>query len=254
MAKKRFSKGEAIDFGWKTVKNNLGFFVALMLVIFVVNIIPLILTQHARYTVKAGLLIWVFIRAVLVVINSLMIPGMIKICLDFCDGKQGRSEDLFAYAHLFFSSLAGVILCVFAIGVAIWGIGPIVVSVLSAEYFQSNFSWGASMGLFFVMMIVSVMAFSIIFWMELQFFICFLVDKNMNAIASCKKSYVMTKGSWGELFIFAFLLTLINIAGFVCLRIGLIVTIPQTCLAIAYVYRKLTTEVQVVAAPVSPIM
>jgi hypothetical protein len=246
MAEKQFSKGEAIDFGWKTVNNNLGLFVALILVIFVANFIPLFLTQQTQYAGKSGLLIWVSIRAVLIVINSLMIPGMIKICLDFCDGKQGRSEDLFAYTHLFFSCLAGAILCVFAIGVAIWGIGPIVISALSAEYF-SNFSWGASMGLFFIMMIMSAMTFSIIFWMELQFFTCFLVDKNMSAIESFKKSCVMVRGSWGELFVFAFLLALINIVGLLCLRIGLIMTIPQTCLAIAYVYRKLTAEPNVVA-------
>jgi flagellar biosynthesis protein FliQ len=40
MTTKAFSKGEAIRFGWATMKTNLGFFIRLLLVALVICIIP----------------------------------------------------------------------------------------------------------------------------------------------------------------------------------------------------------------------
>src|SRR3972149_4104727 len=40
MATEKFSRGEAIRFGWETVKSNIGFFIVLFLLAFVIIIIP----------------------------------------------------------------------------------------------------------------------------------------------------------------------------------------------------------------------
>ena len=59
---------------------------------------------------------------------------------------------------------------------------------------------------------------------------------------SLKKSSAMTSGIKMNLFLFAFLLVVINIAGALALIIGLFVTIPTTIMATVYVYRKLLSQ------------
>jgi len=48
------------------------------------------------------------------------------------------------------------------------------------------------------------------------------------------------------LFLFDLLLTLINLLGALCLLIGLFATIPTTMVAIAFVYRKLLAQTEIV--------
>jgi uncharacterized membrane protein len=57
--------------------------------------------------------------------------------------------------------------------------------------------------------------------------------------AALKKSATMTKGHMGKLIGYMLVLGLINIIGFLCLIIGLLITIPVTKLAIAYLYQQL---------------
>lgn len=67
-----------------------------------------------------------------------------------------------------------------------------------------------------------------------------------------KKSGEITMGSKGKLFWFGLLLGLINIAGAICLLIGLFITIPVTMVAMVYVYRKLMGELSVVQPVTAP--
>ncbi len=212
MSEKRFSKSEAIRFGWKTVNDNLGFFILLTLILLGITVIP---SFFAEYTKKTMPLVSMVMRIAANIISILMTPGLIKIYLDFCDGKQGRFEDIFAYSHLFFRYLGGSILGTLAV------IGG------------------------FICLIVP----GLILMVKLEFFGYFLVDQNTGVVESLKKSYAITKGLWGELFILGFLLILINIAGLLCLLIGLFVTVPTTALAMAYVYRKLVSQEQLIPVP-----
>ncbi len=216
MSEKRFSKGEAIRFGWKTVNDNLGFFILLTLIFSGINVIP---SFFAEYTKETMPLVSMVMRITTNILSILMTPGLIKIYLDSCDGKQGRFEDIFAYSHLFFRYLGGSILGTLAI------IGG------------------------FICLIVP----GLILMVKLEFFGYFLVDQNTGVIESLKKSYAITKGLWGELFILGFLMVLINIAGVLCLLIGLFVTVPTTALAMAYVYRKLVSQEQLIPVPVKVI-
>lgn len=40
MATQRFSKGEAIRFGWNTMKSNIGFFIVLLIVAYLIVGVP----------------------------------------------------------------------------------------------------------------------------------------------------------------------------------------------------------------------
>lgn len=212
MSEKSFSKGEAIRFGWKTMNDNLGFFIVLTLIILGVNWIPSIISESIKETMPlfsglvslGGSLLSVFIGL-----------GMMKIYLKFADGQQGSFEDLISLPHLFLRYLGASILC----GLAIFG--------------------------GFICLIIP----GLILAVKLQFFGYFIIDKDERAIESLKRSFAMTKGLWGELFVFSFLLALINFVGLLCLGIGLFATIPTTYIAVAYVYRKLVSQFEVDASP-----
>ena len=87
----------------------------------------------------------------------------------------------------------------------------------------------------------------VIWAIKYQFFAYLIVDKKMGPWEAIQKSGEMTAGNKGNLFLLGLILALINIAGAICLLVGLFATIPTTMLAIVYVYRKLLGEV---AAPV----
>lgn len=65
-----------------------------------------------------------------------------------------------------------------------------------------------------------------------------LVDKKLTPIEALKESYRLTKGHLWDLFLFAIVLLLINLAGLIALVVGLLVTVPVTLIAVAYVYKK----------------
>jgi uncharacterized membrane protein len=66
-----------------------------------------------------------------------------------------------------------------------------------------------------------------------------VIDKNLEPVEAVKTSWRMTKGNVWNLFFFGILLGLINILGFLCLIVGLFITVPLSMLATAFVYRKL---------------
>ncbi len=80
----------------------------------------------------------------------------------------------------------------------------------------------------------------------------FVVDKGMKGIAAMKASWALTKGHRWELFLALLVLLLVNVfVAFVTFGFGLLVTMPISMLAIAYLYRKLDRGIQP-AAPASP--
>jgi len=64
-------------------------------------------------------------------------------------------------------------------------------------------------------------------------------DKNINAIDALKKSYEITTGSFWDLLLIMVVFILVNLVGTMALFIGLLVSVPITMIATAYVYRKL---------------
>jgi uncharacterized membrane protein len=83
---KRFSTGEAVSHGWKTVKANLGLFVGLAVIYLVISGGPTGASQHGRGI--SGPVSWV--------LNTLMMMGVIRITLKFTDGGRGQFSDLWA--------------------------------------------------------------------------------------------------------------------------------------------------------------
>jgi hypothetical protein len=79
----------------------------------------------------------------------------------------------------------------------------------------------------------------IIMMIMLEMYSYLIIDKGLGPIGSLKRSRVITKGQRGRLFVFGMLLVLVNIAGLLCLVIGLFFTVWASAVAMAYVYDRL---------------
>jgi len=80
----------------------------------------------------------------------------------------------------------------------------------------------------------------IIIGIRLQFGYYFLIDKKMGPVEALKASWGATRGQTWDLFLFTLVTIAINIIGVLLLGLGLIITIPVTLIAVAYIYRAVS--------------
>jgi uncharacterized membrane protein len=141
------------------------------------------------------------------VIDLVIGIGLIQITLKFIDNKKPKYKDLFYYQ-------------------------PIV------NYFLVALLTGLIVLGGFILLIIP----GIYFALRLKFAVYLVIDKNLGPVEAIKKSWKITKGNVWNLFFFGILLGLINILGFICLIVGLFITIPLSMLATTFVYRKLLLQ------------
>lgn len=199
---RHFSKKEAINFGFKTAKENVPFFLSVFVVWALITITSQALQASLNLN-KQFLLSFIF-NLLMWVVNSIIAMGIINICLELVDGKKPNLKDIFYTKKLFNFILASIIRNVIIVAGFILFIIP-----------------------------------GIIFSIKLQYSEYLIVDKRLDAVPSIKKSWEITKGVKWNLFLFGLMLGLINILGILALLIGLLITVPLTLIANAYVYRKL---------------
>lgn len=197
-----FSKKEAIKFGFEIAKKNIVFFLGVAVIwAFVVIISSSI--QNSLNANKQFFVSFLF-NLFMWVVNSIISMGIINITLEFVDKKKPKLQDIYYTKKVFNYILASIIRSV----IVIFG---------------------------FILFIVP----GIIFSIKLQYSEYLIVDKKLDAVDSIKKSWEMTKGVKWNLFLLGILLGLINILGLLCVFVGLLITIPLSMVANAYVYRKL---------------
>jgi len=198
----KFSKIEAIKFGWELAKKNIKFFA--LVLIFVWGI-PISLGIFANLIKKEFFLASLFPRMIEWVISIIFSLGLIKISLRFCDKERPRFSEIFSQYPLFF------------------------------RYFFTSILYNLIVFLGIILLLIP----GIIFGIRLSFYDYFIVDKNSRIIESLKRSWQITEGNTLNLFLFYLLLGLINVLGILALIFGLFWTIPTTILAEAFAYRKL---------------
>jgi len=214
MATQRFSKGEAIRFGWNTMKSNIGFFIVLLIVAYLIVGVPSFISESIK---EKALVLSIIIDIVVQILSLVIGMGLIKISLKFCDNEKGELADIFSCFSLFFKYLFGSILY----GLII--LGGIILLIIP------GIIWG----------------------IKFQFFSYFIVDKGFGPIEALKKSSAITNGAKWDLFLFGLLLILITLLGLLCLFIGLFATVPTTMVAQAFVYRKLLAQTEIAQLPES---
>jgi len=209
MTTKKFSKGEAIRFGWNTMKGNIGFFIGLLMVVGLISFAPSIIADLMR---KNTPILSIIIDIASWILSMIVSMGLIRITIRFCDNEKGKFGDLFSQYPLFFKYLFGSILY----GLIVLG-GTILLIIPG-----------------------------IILGIKFTFFDYFIIDKKLGPIEALKRSSQITKGVKWDLFLFFVLLGLINLLGALCLLVGLFATIPTTIVATVFVYRRLLAQTEVV--------
>jgi uncharacterized membrane protein len=202
MSTNRFEIKEALRFGWDTVKANIGFFIALLVVAFLIQVIPRVIGEVIYDRLPLVSLVLYLIATVLEIVVSL---GLIKVSVNFCDGIKGKLDDLLSSFHLVFSYFAAAVV-------------------------------------YFLIVVAGLFLFvvpGVIWFIKYSMFPYFIVDEKMGPIEAIKASGKATAGAKFQLFLFILLLWLVNFGGLLALGIGLFVSIPVTMVSYAYVYRQL---------------
>lgn len=212
MTAEKFSISEAIHFGWNTMKSNLGFFIGLLIFVFLFTSLSSIIAAKAtEANIFLGIIFYIADFSLSIIISI----GLVKIALRFCDNEKGRFADLFSQYPLFPQYLVGSILY----GLIVFA-GTILLII-------PGIIWG----------------------IQFCFYDYFIVDKGLGPIEALKRSSAITRGVKWDLFGFFLVLLGINLLGALCLLIGLFVTIPTTMVALAFVYRKLMAQAENVQVP-----
>lgn len=209
MTTQKFSKSEAVRFGWNIMKSNVGFFIAFLIVGGLIYTVPDIIALLVK---KDAPVLSIILRIISWVLSMVIQMGFIRIAIRFCDNEKGEFADLFSCFPLFFKYLFGSILYVLVF------LGGLILLIIPG----------------------------IIWAIKFQFFSYFIVDKRLGPIEALKRSAVITKDAKWDLFVFGLLLTGINLLGILCLLIGLFATIPTTMVAGAFVYRKLLAQLETI--------
>ena len=205
MAEKKFSKKEAISFGWKATKKNLLFFICFLIsTLVILGILQWIQNSEecSMYTI-----IFCFAISILVWLAEILVSMMtIKTGLRLCDAEKITVADIF---KLSWSAVFNYIIASFLYGLIVVA-GTILLIV-------PGIIWAIKYG----------------------FYGYLILDKGMGPIAAIKRSGAITKGSIWNLYLLFLLIALINMAGALAVLLGLFISIPITIIANAYVYRKL---------------
>lgn len=206
MKEKKFSKEAAIKFGWSRMKENLGFFIVYLIIVFAIEAFFGFFASAFTDSLPSLSLLFNVGSWIVSIVSSIFV---IKIGLKLYDHEKIGSYDFLSFSTpLFFKFLLGYVL----------------------------YTLLAVIG--FILLIVPGLYFAI----KYQFVQYLIVDKNMDVIEAFKESSKMTNGHKWNLLLLALLYVAIVILGVMALGVGLLVALPIVMVAQAYVYRRLSTN------------
>lgn len=203
MGEKTFGIGEAIRFGWRAVKQHLGFFImaAIILLVLFGGLDRLAAFLQNRTMVLLSLLV----ALVSGILNLLTQLGFVKIALKCCDDVRPKVGDLFNCVSLLIKYFIGSVLY----------------------------------GLIILCGIILLIVPGIVWAVKFQFYPYFILEKGLGPVASLKMSGMITDGSKWRLFLFDIVSMGVILLGVLALLVGLVVAIPVVMVGTAYIYRTL---------------
>lgn len=194
-----FSRNQALSFGWSKMKENLSLFIVLCVSSFFIGTIQGSLRQ------AHGFGAWFALQG-LQLLHALLTLSWLKAALLLHDGEEVMEfAELLPSTQLFLSYLLTAVLYVVMVAAGLL--------LLIVPGFLIAVRYG--------------------------FFGFLLVDKKLDPIAALRRSAELTRGLSAELLGFGLLLLGVNLLGALALGVGLLVTLPTSAIAAAYVYRRL---------------
>jgi uncharacterized membrane protein len=204
MNEKKFSKEAAIKFGWNRMKENLGFFIVYLIILFIIEAFFGFFASAFTEALPSLSILFNLGSWVVSIVSSIFV---IKIGLKLYENERIGSYGFLSFSSsLFFKFLLGYVLYTLLVVVG------------------------------FLLLIVPGIYLAI----KYQFVLYLIVDKNMDVIEAFKESGKMTNGHKWNLLLLLLLFLMITILGVMALGIGLLVAAPIVMIAQAYVYKKLS--------------
>jgi hypothetical protein len=198
----KFSKAEALRFGWETLKAQLVFLMGLMLLILGLNALPELGRWQTLEAAPVLALVWTLCGYLVQMATQM---GLVRISLRLVDGQQPRYGELFGDLPTFWRYVAGNLLFLLIILVGL------------------------------LLLVIPGIMWSI----KYQFAPFLIVDRNIGIKEAFHESAGITSGVKWELFLFFLLVLGINLLGLMAFAVGLLFTLPATMIAYTFVYRKL---------------
>lgn len=199
-----FSIGDAVGFGWKKFKEQPGFFIAFVIVVFFVQaVISGIEGGLEKADIATGLI--GIVSLIGFIVSLILGLWQVRISLNVADGKPGAFSDFNAIVPL---------------------IGKGILTQL------------LYMVIVFVGLLLLVIP-GLIWLIKYQYALYFVIDKGMKPFEALEASGKLTDGVKWQLVLFNIVIGLINLAGALLIGIGLIVSVPVSIIAAGYVYRQM---------------
>jgi hypothetical protein len=220
---------EAIKFGWEAMKENIWLFIgigAAAVGIYGIEwVVEMILKGGGR-----GNFVSFIMQLAFGYLNAVVFTlGYNKVCLKMVDGEQTEFGDLFSCFHLGWNFILACII----MGLLFIPVG--LLFVLFAVMLKKAVFLGI-MGMLIIICVLSIVIMRFIFISYIA------IDKELGPMDIVKTSWNMTKGRIWDMSIFFLWITLVIIAGALCLGVGLIAAAPTTAVATAYYYRQLSKQ------------
>lgn len=198
---KSFSKKELIKKGWERTKEHARLLLKILLVFILLSLVSSIVNVTME-----GSAIALLVNIASTIIQTVFEIGFITIGLEIVDGKKPGFKDLYSHYPLFL------------------------------PFFLTSL-------IFWIMVLVGLILLivpGIYLAVKYQFTSFVVVDKKLSYWTAIKKAGELTQGRWMKIFLFDLTLIGLNILGLLALGVGLLLTIPTSFFAAAYLYRKLS--------------
>ncbi len=217
---KTFSIKEALGNGWRLATGRFWFYAGLVLITFAVAMAPelinrafgVLLPSHGTDISAAQVLVavvgglGVFVMSLVsMALNSYLDMGAKRLTMRAVRGNAVTYNDLISEP------------------------------VPYLNYLLASLLAGAIVFFGFLLLIIP----GIYFGIALSLVGYVVIDRKLGPVEAVQQGWNLTRGVRGKLALFGSVVMLVNIAGALCLLVGLLVTIPLTMLAMADVYRQL---------------
>ncbi len=274
MKTKSFSKKEALQFGWNTTKANFGLFAGIVITLILLNVFSNIVRDKAKERTitkeklstvvdNPGQLFENLIENNYIDENGILTDTFEDVNSDndlqLFSTYQNQKSEIYALLQKTKYELPPEKIIFYILLIPFWiisiltSIGLIKIAIKLFDNKKCSFvNFFNNFSLFFKYLLGSILYGLIVFigmlllivpgiiWsLKFYFFSYLIVDKNLTPVTALKQSARITEGSKKDLLVFGVLLGLINLAGALCLIVGLFVTIPTSVVAMTFVYKKL---------------
>jgi uncharacterized membrane protein len=201
---------ESIRYGWQKFKENKKVAILATVVVLILGIISGIGDEKGPFGENALTITIGIIASIILLIARI---GHTKIFLRMTDGEKPELSGLFKEYRLFWKYLGVTILFPLTV------FAGLILLIIPGIYWAVRFAFSPLI----------------------------VVDTGAGPIRAMKESWAITKGKFWRLFWFCIVIILINIAGFLLIGVGLLVTIPISTFASIQVYRKLSQQKAAIA-------